>query len=230
MTTLIIATRNRHKVEEIRAILGEKFHCGGLNDFPVPPPTVVEDAPTFEGNAIKKATALARWLGTSCRFSRETFVLADDSGLEVDALDGAPGVHSARFAAADKSSGNSSDMDNNAKLLQLLAQVPRDKRTARFRCALALAPVLNATSVQNASPVCSLDELELNTETFDGACEGWIDFAPHGKGGFGYDPLFIPVGHSESFAELGEEIKNRLSHRALALEKLRARLHPAGMK
>ncbi len=232
MTTLIIATRNRHKVEEIRAILGGDFEYHDLGDF-LGAPKVVEDAPTFAGNATKKAVELARWIsagGAGKQPGERAFVLADDSGLEVDALGGAPGVHSARFAATDKSSGNSADADNNAKLLRLLAEVPKEKRTARFRCVLALTPVLSEAAQSNASPVCSLDELALNTETFDGACEGWIDFAPHGKGGFGYDPLFIPEGHTESFAELGEEIKNRLSHRARALEKLRARLHPAGMK
>ena len=158
------------------------------------------------------------------------FVLADDSGLEVDALDGAPGVHSARFAAAERlNSGNTSDGENNAKLLRLLEQVPEAKRTARFRCVLALTPVLRAADT-NASPVCAADELELSTEVFDGSCEGRIGFGPRGRGGFGYDPLFIPEGRTESFAELGEDIKNQSSHRARALAKLRARLHEAGPK
>jgi XTP/dITP diphosphohydrolase len=152
------------------------------------------------------------------------FVLADDSGLEVDALNGAPGVHSARFAALDtQSQGNSPDADNNAKLLRLLKDVPLEKRTARFRCVLAMTPVM-APSATNASPVCAADEFELQTELFDGACEGRIGFTPGGQGGFGYDPLFIPDGQWQTFAELGEVTKNQLSHRAKALEALKNKL------
>jgi XTP/dITP diphosphohydrolase len=147
-------------------------------------------------------------------------VLADDSGLEVDALDGAPGVHSARFAALDSGAqGNSSDAENKTKLLRLLEGVPEPRRTARFRCVIALTPV---TTVErgNASPVCSSDEAEMQTELFEGVCEGRIAFEPNGQGGFGYDPLFIPAGYAQSFAELAPEIKNQLSHRGKALEKL----------
>lgn len=209
MITALIATRNRHKVSEIQAILGSGFRCFTLEDFPAAP-AVVEDADTFAGNAIKKAQSLATWLAQqSVSADSIQFVLADDSGLAVDALDGAPGVHSARFAAVDaKSHGNTPDTDNNAKLLRLLEAVPREKRTARFRCVIALVPV-HQSDASVAPP------------TFDGACEGRIDFAPRGAGGFGYDSLFIPDGFTESFAELGEEVKNRLSHRAKALEKLR---------
>lgn len=225
MTTLLIATRNTHKVQEIRAILGPGFHCLCLRDFP-DTPAVIEDAPTFAGNATKKSVQLARFLaGASTpdpRLLPPVFVLADDSGLEVDALNSAPGVHSARFAALDKSA-NSSDADNNAKLMRLLKDVPAEKRTARFRCVLALTPLLEPAGA-NASPVCAADEFELQTELFDGACEGRINFAPAGQGGFGYDPLFVPDGHKQTFGELGEDVKNRLSHRARALEKLRDRL------
>ena len=233
MTTLIIATRNRHKVGEIRAILGEGFQVLTLDDFPGAP-AVVEDAPTFAGNATKKAVELARWISGHApgrtQLGEHSFVLADDSGLEVDALGGAPGVHSARFAAPDaKAVGNSSDADNSAKLLRLLADIPAEKRTARFRCVLALTPVAQANAA-NASPVCAADEFELSTETFDGTCEGRIGFAPKGSGGFGYDPLFIPTGGTATFAELGEEIKNQSSHRARALAKLRARFHEARLK
>src|SRR5215212_4607347 len=123
MTTFIIATRNAHKVEEIRGILGSQFQFRTLRDFPVAP-AVIEDANTFSGNATKKAVALAQWIcSQSPAFNTEgeTFVLADDSGLEVDALQGAPGVHSARFAALDKNiQGNSPDAENSAKLLHLL--------------------------------------------------------------------------------------------------------------
>ena len=219
--TLIIATRNAHKVEEIRGILGSHFHFLTLREFPQAP-AVIENANTFVGNATKKAVELAQWFsGQSSGFKVQgsTFVLADDSGLEVDALTGAPGVHSARFAALDTQSGNSSDAENNAKLLNLLQNVPNGKRTARFRCVIALTPVLTEPPT-NASPVCAANEHELQTELFDGTCEGQIRFAPSGAKGFGYDPLFVPDGFDQSFAELGEDIKNRISHRAKALEKL----------
>ena len=138
-------------------------------------------------------------------------MLADDSGLEVDALGGAPGVHSARFAALDSAkSGNTPDADNNAKLLRLLKDIPPEKRTARFRCVIAL--------VQVHSPQSTVHSPQL----FDGVCEGRIIFDSRGKNGFGYDPLFVPLGLEQTFAELGEDVKNRLSHRAKALEKLKA--------
>lgn len=231
--SLVLATRNAHKVGEIRAILGNEFHYLTLNDLPGAP-NVVEDAVTFTGNAAKKAVELAKWLAATQDAKLETgdvFVLADDSGLEVDALNGAPGVHSARFAALDSGkSGNSPDSENNAKLLRLLGNTPAEKRTARFRCVLALTPVKseirNSKSEIPASPVCFADEFELQTEIFEGACEGWIDFAPRGQGGFGYDPLFIPNGFEHSFAELGEDVKNGLSHRAKALARLKVRLQP----
>ncbi|HXD01017.1 MAG TPA: non-canonical purine NTP pyrophosphatase, partial [Verrucomicrobiae bacterium] len=193
---------------------------------------VIEDAPTFAGNATKKAVQLARYLSTppapDVRQNFPIFVLADDSGLEVDALDRAPGVHSARFAALDKTA-NSSDAENNAKLLRLLKDVPVEKRSARFRCVLALTPVLEP-SATSASPVCAADEFELQTELFDGTCEGRIGYAPAGQGGFGYDPLFIPSGWKQSFGELGEDVKNLISHRARALAELRERLGKRGLQ
>ncbi|HEY0549178.1 MAG TPA: non-canonical purine NTP pyrophosphatase [Verrucomicrobiae bacterium] len=225
MTTLIIATRNAHKVEEIRGILGVEFQFLTLRDFPRAP-EIVEDAPTFEGNATKKAVELARWLSTIHLplAASSASVLADDSGLEVDALNAAPGVHSARFAALDSgAAGNSSDAENNAKLLRLLANVPEEKRSARFRCVIALTPV-HGGATHSSSPVCLADEREFQTELFGGSCEGQIRCAPSGGGGFGYDPLFVPDGFTQSFAELGSDVKNRISHRAKALEKLRARL------
>ena len=226
MTTLLIATRNAHKVGEIRAILGEGFRYLTLQEFPAAP-NVVEDADTFTGNAMKKATELARWLGKTRNSelgTRNLFVLADDSGLEVDALDGKPGVHSARFAALDSGQpGNSTDADNNAKLLRVLKDIPLEKRMARFRCVLALAPVI-AERTESASPVCYLDEFELQTTLFEGTCEGRIDLSPRGQGGFGYDPLFVPHGHDQSFAELGEDVKNQISHRARALAGLKSAL------
>ncbi len=232
MIRLLIATRNAHKVGEIRAILGEGFQLLTLNEF-LGAPEVVEDAGTFAGNARKKSEELAQWcwrsqeLGT---WSGEAFyVLADDSGLEVDALDGAPGVHSARFAALDTGQpGNSSTAQNNAKLLRLLEGVPLEKRTARFRCVLALTrvPVPSAaTALQKSRAV----EPKFESTLCEGTCEGRIGFGQRGQGGFGYDPLFFPAGFDQTFGELGEAVKNRLSHRAKALAKLHRLLIECGM-
>ena len=228
MITLVIATRNAHKVGEIRAILGDQFQILSLDDFPGAP-EAVEDAGTFAGNAAKKSVGLASWLARRSRMEDTPekslfYVLADDSGLEVDALDGAPGVHSARFAALDTGQpGNSSPADNNAKLLRLMADVPSEKRTARFRCVLALTPVLRPERA-SASPICQAHEAELEPELFDGTCEGRIGLALCGQGGFGYDPLFTPLGCDRTFGELDALVKNQLSHRARALELLRSKL------
>lgn len=230
VTLLIIATRNAHKVQEIRAVLSSnQFSYRTLNDFPGAP-TVVEDAGSFSGNASKKSVELASWLAatlqalpqaTAGAAVEEIFCLADDSGLEVGALHGAPGVHSARFAALDTgSAANSSDQANNAKLLRLLAGRPATERTARFQCVIALTPVLPVNAAP-ASPICYAQEAELRTELFEGTCEGRISDTPRGQRGFGYDPLFIPDNFTESFAELGDEVKNRISHRAQALQKVR---------
>jgi XTP/dITP diphosphohydrolase len=237
MVTLLIATRNPHKVGEIRAILGDGFRYLSLDDL-AGAPEVVEDAGTFAGNATKKAVALAKWLAqvkspeanVAAQESEtprtQMYVLADDSGLEVDALDGAPGVHSARFAALDTGQpGNSPTADNNAKLLRLLENVPLDKRTARFRCVVALTPV-PGPKPEGASPACYAEEAELETELYEGACEGRIRFALRGRGGFGYDPLFLPSGYDQTFGELNEAVKNQLSHRAKALAKLKQHLQP----
>jgi XTP/dITP diphosphohydrolase len=224
MVTLLIATRNAHKVGEIRAILGEVFHYLTLDDLPNPP-EVAEDAGSFAGNATKKAVALAKWLAEKQRNAPEgeLYVLADDSGLEVGALGGAPGVHSARFAALDTGKpGNSATADNNAKLLRLLAGVPLQDRAARFRCVLALTPVPGSEH-RSASPVCHAQEAELTTELFEGTCEGRIALAARGQGGFGYDPLFIPAGYEATLGELSEEVKNGISHRARALARLRSK-------
>jgi len=227
-TKLILATRNPHKVGEIQAILGQGFLCVCMADYPGAP-VAAESAGSFAGNATQKSVLLAQWLSTragACLGLREgPFVLADDSGLEVDALNGAPGVHSARFAALDNERGNSGDAENNAKLLRLLRGVPWERRTARFRCVLALTPVMEPAP-STASPVCELDEFEAATRLFEGRCEGRIGFEPRGAGGFGYDPLFIPEGYEATFAELGEEVKNGLSHRARALAALKAALQP----
>jgi XTP/dITP diphosphohydrolase len=206
MTCIVLATRNGHKVAEIRGILGGNVRLLSQQDFPGAP-AAAEDAATFAGNAAKKAEGLAAWLAArapAARLDRPFYVLADDSGLEVDALGGAPGVHSARFAAGDEAgTANSPDAANNAKLLRLLEGVPPEKRAARFRCVLALAAPGQATRL------------------FEGRCEGRIALVPAGAGGFGYDPLFVPDGCDHSFAELGEEVKNKISHRARALARLR---------
>lgn len=213
MITLLIATRNRHKVEEIQAILGNANKYITLNEFP-DAPEVVEDADSFAGNAAKKADELAHWIAESQNVDEtfgpdgRVFVLADDSGLEVDALDGAPGVYSARYAALETgASGNSPDAENKARLLRELKDIPADARTGRFRCVIAILETAPGMAFE--------------TTCFDGACEGRIEAEPKGEGGFGYDPLFVPDGFKQTFAELGEETKNQLSHRARALEKLK---------
>ncbi len=181
---LIIATRNAHKVDEIRAILNDFEVCdlSALED----PPEVEETGTTFLANATLKAVAISE--------ITDALVLSDDSGLEVDALNGEPGVYSARYAGEE---GN--DALNNKKLLRELTG--QDDRSARFRCVLVFA--------QGGESLAH----------FDGAVEGRILEEAKEGGGFGYDPLFAPEGFTESFAELGEEIKNTLSHRARALAK-----------
>jgi XTP/dITP diphosphohydrolase len=245
MPAILIATRNAHKVSEIQTILGKKIRYLTFDDFDGfdDLPKVVEDANTFAGNATKKSVELAKWLqeaqyiydDVEYQFpfhrgklfhriqpplqSQEKFVLADDSGLEVDALNGAPGVFSARFAAMDQAE-NSTDADNNTKLLRLLKDVPLEKRTARFRCVIAFTAV-PSKQIESASPICYADESELQTQLFDGVCEGRIIFEPRGRNGFGYDPLFVPDKFDKTFAELRDDVKNNLSHRAKALEKLK---------
>jgi XTP/dITP diphosphohydrolase len=181
---LIIATRNAHKLEEIHSI----FDFAGLDvlsafDFP-DIPDVVEDGATLEENAKKKAVEIA--LATGC------WSLADDSGLEVAALDGAPGVYSARYAGE-----HCSYADNNARLLAELAG--KADRSACFRTVIALSDPAGSA------------------ETVSGECTGTIIKEPRGTNGFGYDPLFVPLGYSETFAELPSNVKNRISHRANAL-------------
>ena len=197
MPTLLIASRNAHKAGEIAAILSDDFTVRTLAKFPAAP-EVVEDGDTFAANAVKKATEIAAWLGSQ---ARPDLVLADDSGLEVDALDGAPGVHSARYAGGES---NAPDGANNAKLLHELADVADESRGAQFQCVLALIALGQAAKVR----------------TFEGICRGRIAQAQAGQGGFGYDPLFVPDDHELSFAELGREVKNAISHRARALAKL----------
>lgn len=184
--SLLIASRNTHKIREIRSIL----HLGA--DRITSPaehtglPHVDEDGATFSANAIKKAITLAQASGL--------WTLADDSGLMVAALDNAPGVFSARYAGL-----GATDADNNAKLLKEMAG--RKDREACFHCSLALA-----------SP-------EGNLHVIEGRCPGTLLEAQRGLNGFGYDPLFVPRGFDQTYAELRDEIKNRISHRAVALQR-----------
>ena len=204
---LLFATRNRGKLVELRELL-PGIEVRSLDDITVP--EVVEDADTFAGNAAKKAREVSQATGLPA--------LADDSGLEVDALGGAPGVYSARYAgeAPEVERGGlrrtreEADAANNAKLLAALAGVPSEKRTARFRAVLALADVTGPLGGE--------------VITADGACEGFILDAPRGTGGFGYDPLFFAPELGMTFAEAGVGPKNDLSHRARAMKAIRGRL------
>lgn len=190
---LLLATGNPGKLREFKALFGElrgleivtPAEVGGL-------PDVIEDGATFEHNACKKAREIAQATGL--------LVLADDSGLEVDALGGRPGVRSARYAGP-----GCSDDDNNELLVHELHDVPAAERTARYRVVLALAQP---------------DDERVLTES--AACEGRIRLEPKGENGFGYDPYFEPAGYACTMAELSPEEKNRVSHRAKAAKKMRA--------
>jgi len=193
---IVLATRNKKKVEEIRRITADlPIAVLSLDDFRDCPETI-EDRDTFEGNAVKKAVEAAACTGKMS--------LADDSGLEVEALGGAPGVYSARYAP-DATSGN--DPKNYVKLLKDLNNIPPHERSARFVCCLALAYP------------------DGRTRTFFGYSRGRIGFEPKGKKGFGYDPVFLPEGFDRTFAEMTPEEKDALSHRGKALEKLAEFFH-----
>jgi XTP/dITP diphosphohydrolase len=189
---LLFATHNAHKTREVQAILGSEFEVNDLAKHPEIP-EVEETGKTFQDNAILKAVAVSKRI--------QGIVVADDSGLEVDALHGEPGVYSARYAGA-----HATDTDNVEKLLLELARAgaTRHPYRARFRCVLVLA---------RAGKVL---------EIFEGNVEGQISDRPRGSRGFGYDPVFIPDGFEETFGELAPAKKNQLSHRARAVEKLRA--------
>lgn len=191
---IVAATKNRHKIEEIQAIAGE-FGMDVISraDAGVPDIEVEEDGDTFEENSEKKAREIMELCGE--------ITIADDSGLMVDALDGAPGVISARFAGED---GN--DLKNNEKLLKLLEDVPPEKRTARFVSVITMVYPDGGKIVAR------------------GECKGHMIYQPKGSNGFGYDPLFVPDGYDRTFAELTGEEKNRISHRAVALQNLRRKL------
>ena len=188
---ILVATMNPGKLREYETLLAdvpglELETMASLAE----PVDVEEDRDTFRGNALKKATEIAKVAGMPC--------LADDSGLEVDALGGRPGVYSARYAGE-----GATDAQNNAKLLDELSDTADEQRTARFRCAIVI-----------------VDRTGHELATADGACEGRIGHEPKGAHGFGYDPLFVPEGYTQTMAELGPETKNEISHRAQAAAKL----------
>lgn len=184
---LLFASGNKHKTAEIQALLGSQFIVSDLSSRPSHS-APEETGNSFEANALIKALAAAE--------ESDIPVLADDSGLEVDALGGAPGVHTARFAGP-----NASDQQNREKLLASLENC--SERSARFVCVLAL--------ILPGKPAL----------TFRGEIKGTIARAESGIGGFGYDPLFVPEGFSQSFAEIAPELKNHISHRAIATRFLR---------
>lgn len=193
---LLVATTNAGKLAEIEAVLKEfPIHLLSLSDLKNWP-KVVEDRQSFEENARKKARTLARFSGY--------LTLADDSGLEVGALGGAPGIHSARYSGEE-----ADDAKNNEKLLRALQDLAWEKRGARFVCVMAL---------------CSPASGKLKEWVFHGVCEGVIAFEPSGTHGFGYDPLFFYPPLGKTFGELDRETKGRYSHRGKALAKLKQAL------
>ena len=197
---IVLATRNKKKLGELKRVLaGAHVELKGLDAFPGAP-EVEETGATFEENAVLKASQVAKSTGH--------YALSDDSGLEVDALGGEPGVFSARYAGA-----NANDQKNLDKLLLELKPVPEGKRTARFRAVIALA-----------APDGSV------VRTFSGAVEGAIGFSPAGENGFGYDPVFYPQGHDRTFAQMESGEKDAMSHRARALQKLKKYLSRGQLK
>ncbi len=187
---IVFATNNQHKLSEIRSILGEKFDILSLADIGCHD-DIPETADTLEGNALQKAQYIVERYGISC--------FADDTGLEVDALDGAPGVFSARYAGGE---GHDSEA-NMQKLLTELGE--NNNRKARFRTVIALL---------------EKDGEKITTHLFEGIVNGQITREKHGHEGFGYDPVFQPDGYDDTFAQLGMDIKNQISHRARAVKKL----------
>lgn len=190
---LLLATHNQGKVREFADLLSAlPVEVRSLAQLQITL-SVVEDGATFEANATKKAREIAQATGM--------LVLSDDSGLEVDALGGEPGVYSARYAGP-----NANDAANNVKLVAALRDVPEHQRTARYRVVLALADPKGLLG----------DSVHLE----HGTCEGRIQLEPSGQGGFGYDPYFVPTGHTRTMAELAPAEKNQLSHRAQAARRM----------
>jgi XTP/dITP diphosphohydrolase len=191
---IVAATQNKHKIQEIQAIMGEfGMMVVSQAEVGLPDLDVEEDGDTFEANSEKKAVEIMARCGE--------VTIADDSGLMVDALGGAPGVFSARFAGEHGNDGK-----NNDKLLALLADVEPEKRTARFVSVITMVYPDGEKIVAR------------------GECEGHIIYQPKGSGGFGYDPLFVPEGFEKTFAELSGKEKNKISHRAKALQNLKLKL------
>lgn len=191
MKRIIVSSSNKHKIDEIKKILkGLKIEVLSKDEVGLEKIEVEEDGTTLEENAMKKAKELSNNI--------EGIIIADDTGLFVDELNGAPGVYSARYGGE-----NASYEDNNKKLLNELKGIPLEKRTAKFKTVIAI--VMEDKSVQCVS----------------GECSGKIGYEPKGNNGFGYDPLFIVDKYDKTFAELGEDIKNKISHRANALLNLR---------
>ena len=184
---IVFATHNRHTVEEVQAVLGPSFQLVTAAEAGITA-EIPETQPTIEGNASQKARYVYEHTGLNC--------FADDTGLEVEALDGAPGVYSARYAGEHVSYA-----DNNALLLKNLDG--KSNRRARFRTVISLI-------------------VDGREHLFEGTVEGVIAAEPHGDGGFGYDPLFIPDGYTTTFAEMSPEAKNGISHRGRAVAKLAA--------
>ena len=194
MDTIIAASQNKHKIAEIEAITGALgYRVISRDDAGLPPDEIEEDGKTFEENSFKKARVIMEMCGKP--------TIADDSGLMVDFLDGAPGVYSARFAGEE-----CDDAANNAKLLSLLQGLPMEKRTAKFVSVITLLFPDGRKLVAR------------------GECPGRILEEGRGSGGFGYDPLFLPDGADLTFAQMGPEEKNRISHRARALAELERQL------
>ena len=195
MDKIVFATNNLHKLEEIRQILGDNMEVLSLSDIDCHA-DIPETADTLEGNALQKA----RYVWDHYHMS----VFADDTGLEVDALDGAPGVHSARYADGE-------GHDSEANMQKLLRELDgKTLRTAHFRTVIALL----------LAPEGAAAAAEPTVHLFEGRVDGTIATAKRGTAGFGYDPLFVPDGYNESFAELGTEVKNTISHRARAVARL----------
>ena len=190
---IVFATNNKNKLTEIRKILEPQLEIVSLSDIGCEA-DIPETADTLEGNALLKARYIADQYHLAC--------FADDTGLEVEALNGAPGVHSARF-------DDTTDHDSEANMRKLLHELDgKDNRRARFRTVIAFIPASHDT------------DSDLSPLLFEGMINGLIAREKHGTGGFGYDPIFIPNGYDKTFAELGTDIKNRISHRALAVRKL----------
>ena len=217
MNKIVFATNNKHKLEEIRSILGEDFEVLSLNDIGCHE-DIPETSDTLEGNAMQKAQYVFDKYGYDC--------FADDTGLEVEALGGEPGIYSARYAALDGDSSISHDSEANMKkLLRKLEGV--ENRKARFRTVIAL--LTHPQSLPKGGKYDVFASMKTNENPsqkegvrveFEGIVDGTIIRERRGGEGFGYDPIFQPEGYEQTFAELGSEIKNHISHRARAVEKL----------